>query len=62
MTKKQQQQVWDTVDQEGFDYSFRGYSSFDEIKDAKFHQLRKAYVEAANALEEYVRPEEENYE
>lgn len=42
-----------TVDNEGFDYAFRNYSDFEEIKDEKFHELRKAYVVAAKALAEY---------
>jgi len=42
------------MDQEGFDYCFRNYSDFDEVKDTEFHKLREAYIAAANALEEYV--------
>lgn len=45
-----------TVACEGFDYAFRSYSSFDEVKDPKFQQLRQAYVDAANALETYIGP------
>jgi hypothetical protein len=40
--------------QEGFDYCFRNYSSFNEIEDENFHKLRLAYIEAANSLERYV--------
>jgi hypothetical protein len=39
---------------EGFDYCFRHYSSFDEIKDEKFHELRLKYIEIAEELENYV--------
>jgi len=42
------------IETEGFDYSFRFYSNFEEIKDPEFHELRKKYVEAANALENYI--------
>jgi hypothetical protein len=42
------------IDNEGFDYAFRNYSDFPEIKDKKFHVLRKAYVLAAEALANYV--------
>jgi len=48
------------VDSEGFDYCFRDYSTFPEIKDAKFHLLRKAYIDAANALEKYACPEDKD--
>jgi hypothetical protein len=44
--------------QEGFDYCFRKYSSFEEIKDPEFHKLRTSYIEAADKLEKFVA---ENY-
>lgn len=44
-----------TVDQEGFDYAFRNYSDFGEVKDEEFHRLREAYVKAANRLEKYIK-------
>lgn len=46
--------VRETVDQEGFDYAFTGYSDFEEIKDEEFHKLRKAYLEAHKNLAEYL--------
>ena len=42
------------MDAEGFHYCFSGYSSFKEVKDEKFHQLRLAYLGSANELREYV--------
>jgi len=39
---------------EGFDYCFRHYSSFEEIKDEKFHELRLRYIQIAEELENYV--------
>ena len=39
---------------EGFDYCFRHYSSFEEIKDEKFHELRLKYIQIAEELENYV--------
>jgi hypothetical protein len=42
------------IESEGFDYAFRHYSSFDDVKDKNFHALREAYVRAAQALEDYV--------
>jgi len=47
------------VENEGFDYAFRNYSDFSEVKDEEFHKLRRAYVEAADALSEYVGCDEE---
>lgn len=54
MNAQELQYVQDTIENEGFDYGFRHYSDFkDEVKDEKFHELRTAYVEAAEALAEY---------
>ena len=39
---------------EGFDYCFRHYSSFEKIKDDKFHELRLKYIQIAEELENYV--------
>ena len=53
------------MEEEGFDYCFRHYAKFEEIKDPEFHKLRLAYIEAANALEKYVdknSPEEDEDE
>lgn len=48
------QMVQYRMDAEGFDYCFRRYSSFEEIEDPKFHELRLAYINAATAIEQYV--------
>ena len=54
MTKRTLDKVAYHMDQEGFDYCFRNYSFFEEVKDAEFHKLREAYIAAADALENYV--------
>lgn len=46
------------IDQEGFDYAFCDYSNFEDVKDEEFHKLRKNYIEAKQALENYL-PESE---
>ena len=46
------------IDNEGFDYTFIGYSDFEEIKDTKFHELRQKYIEAKNSLSNYLKLEE----
>jgi hypothetical protein len=43
------------MDYEGFDYCFRCYADFKEMNDPEFHALRQAYVDAAHALEEFVK-------
>jgi len=40
--------------EEGFHYCFKSYSNFDEIKDDKFHELRKEYLRISKELEDYV--------
>lgn len=53
MTKKEKRIVNDEVENEGFDYTFAHKSSFDEIKDEKFHELRTRYLDARQALADY---------
>jgi hypothetical protein len=43
------------MENEGFHYCFKHYSSFEEIEDEQFHQLRKKYLEVAEQLEKYVK-------
>jgi hypothetical protein len=40
---------------EGFDYCFKHYSSFEEVEDEKFHSLRESYIKISEELEEYVK-------
>jgi len=60
ITPKERISVCSKVCSEGFDYCFVNYSSFDNIKDKKFHELREAYIAAHNALAEYI--DLDNYE
>lgn len=50
--------VQDRVEMEGFDYTFRFYSDFDDIQDKEFHRLRAAYKQAAEELAEYIGTED----
>ena len=42
------------MENEGFHYCFKNYSSFKEVQDGKFHELRRKYLEISQELEEYV--------
>jgi hypothetical protein len=42
------------MNQEGFHYCFKHYSSFSDIEDQEFHKLRKSYLSAADKLEKYI--------
>jgi len=49
------QMVQYRMNQEGFHYCFKHYSTFNEIEDEKFHRLRNQYLESAERLEDYVK-------
>lgn len=42
------------MEDEGLDYCFRHYSSWDEIRNKEFRELVDKYVDAANALEGFI--------
>ena len=54
MKAKDLDYVRDTISNEGFHYTFTGYSHFEEVKDEEFHRLRKAYLEAGEKLGKYL--------
>ena len=45
--------VWKLED-EGFDYTFEGYSDWEEIDDKSFHDLRLRYLFAKDQLQTYI--------
>ena len=49
------QMVQYRMSNEGFDYCFKHYSSFEEVEDEKFHSLRESYIKISEELEEYVK-------
>lgn len=58
MKPKDLDYVRDTIDNEGFEYTFTGYSNFEEIKDEEFHLLRLAYLTARANLSKYLNLDE----
>ena len=54
MSQREKDFLFWKADGEGADYLWRHYSDWKEIKDKKFHELRKAYIKAAEALDKYV--------
>jgi len=48
------QSVQYRMDDEGFDYCFENYSSWDEIKDEEFHRLRLGFLQHMKELREYI--------
>lgn len=57
---------WEMVDyrirNEGIDYCFEHYSSFEEIKDEEFHKLRLEFLESMKKIREYVKDKIESYD
>lgn len=47
---------------EGIDYCFEHYSSFEEIKDEEFHKLRLEFLESMKKIRNYVEDKIESYE
>jgi len=39
---------------EGMDYCFEHYSSFDEIEDEEFHKLRNEFLDSMKKIRSYV--------
>ena len=54
LTKEQRKELHYCLANEGFEYSFVGYSEFKHIKNAEFHRLREEYVKAHKALQSFV--------
>jgi hypothetical protein len=46
--------VRETIESEGFDYAFVGYSDFKEVKDDEFHRLNQSYLASREALAKYL--------
>jgi hypothetical protein len=42
------------ISAEGFDQAFNHYSSYRDIGDPRFHELRKAYISASKDLMDYL--------
>ena len=57
---------WEAVhyrmDNEGIDYCFEHYSSFEEIKDEEFHKLRLDLLDNMKKIRKYVEDKIESYE
>jgi hypothetical protein len=56
------QMVQYRMDNEGIDYCFEHYSSFEEIKDEEFHKLRLEFLESMKKIRDYVKDKIESYE
>ncbi len=56
MNEEEKLIVQEAVEVDGFDYALSNYD-FDEVKDPRFHELRLAYVAAAEAVAAYAEVE-----
>lgn len=53
MNEDEAKEIRSAVNNDGFDYALVHKSDFKEIKDARFHELRDAFIAARKALIEY---------
>jgi hypothetical protein len=54
MKQSDAESVIQVIQAESFDAAFSHYSSYRDISDIRFHDLRKAYIAARNELMDYV--------
>jgi hypothetical protein len=54
MKQSDAESVLAVIQAENFDNAFSHYSSYRDIPDTRFHDLRKAYLAARNELMDYV--------
>ena len=54
MAKKKFESVLDAIEAEGFHYALVDYSNWDDVKDAKFHELLKKFQDASSELSKYI--------
>lgn len=54
MTASDIQTIADTVQSEGFEYAFVAHSTFQQITDERFHELREAYLKGRRELDAYL--------
>lgn len=47
---------------EGMEYCFNHYSSFEEIKDEQFHKLRLDLIRIMSEMKQYVKDKIDEYE
>jgi (p)ppGpp synthase/HD superfamily hydrolase len=43
------------IEDEGVDYAFKKYSSFEEIEDEEFHKLRKYLIQNIDLMDNYLK-------
>ena len=54
MKRSDAESVLAVISAEGFDNAFNHQSSFRDINDVKFHELRKAYIASSKELANYL--------
>jgi hypothetical protein len=50
------------MEEEGIEYCFKHYSSWEEIDDKKFHELRIKLIEVMTELENYINNQIETWD
>ena len=54
LKKEDADSIINIINAEGFHQAFNHYSSYRDINDTRFHDLRKAYIAASKDLQNYI--------
>lgn len=54
MRQQDAESIMSIIETEGFDNTFNHYTTFRDIGDHRFHELRQAYVDASQQLKDYL--------
>lgn len=54
MKQEDAESVLSIIDTEGFDHTFNHLTTFKDIGDHRFHELRRAYINSAQELKDYL--------
>lgn len=54
MNQQDAESIMSIIETEGFDNTFNHYTTFRDIGDHRFHELRRAYITASQQLKDYL--------
>ncbi len=54
LKKEDAESIIEIINAEGFHNAFNHYSSYRDINNTRFHDLRKAYITASKDLQDYI--------
>jgi len=54
MRQQDAESIMSIIETEGFDNTFNHYTTFRDISDHRFHELRRSYINASQQLKDYL--------